>query len=42
VDELDLYGLLATRWMYLVERNTKTIKTYVCNIAGLERSMVEG
>jgi hypothetical protein len=42
MDELDLCGLLATKWMYPVERYKKTIKTYVCNIARLERSMVEG
>ncbi len=42
VDELDLRGLLATRWMYPMERYTKIIKAYVCNIARFKRSMVEG
>jgi hypothetical protein len=42
VVELDLCGLVATRWIYLVKWYMKTLKTYVCNMARHEGSMVEG
>jgi hypothetical protein len=42
VEELDLCGLVSTRWMYLVERYMKTLKTYVRNMARPETSMAEG
>jgi hypothetical protein len=41
VDELDLCGPMATKWMYSIERYMKTLKTYVWNMARLEGSMVE-
>jgi hypothetical protein len=42
VQELDLYGPVAARWMYPVERYMKTLKTYVRNAARPEGSMAEG
>jgi len=42
VDELDLCGAMATRWMYLMEWYMKNLKTYVHNRARPEGSMVEG
>jgi hypothetical protein len=42
VDELDMHGPVATKWMYFVERYMKTLKLYVCNIARPEVSMAEG
>ncbi len=33
VEELDIYRLMATTWMYLVERYMKTLKKYVRNMA---------
>ncbi len=41
VDKLDLCGLVATRWMYPIERYMKTLKTYVWNMVRLEGSIVE-
>ncbi len=42
VDELDVCGLVATRWINSIERYMKTLKLYMCNMAQLEASMVEG
>ncbi len=42
VQQLDLCGHVATRWMYPVERYTKTLKGYVWNMARPEASMAEG
>jgi hypothetical protein len=42
VQELDLCGPVALRWMYPIERYIKTLKNYVKNMASLEASMVEG
>jgi hypothetical protein len=42
VQELDLCGLVSTRWMYSVERYMKTLKGYVQNMARPEASMAEG
>ncbi len=42
VDELDLCGPVAIRWMYLMGCYMKTLKTYVHNMARLEGSMDEG
>ena len=42
VEELDLCGLVSTRWMYHVERYMKTLKHYVHNMARPEASMAEG
>jgi hypothetical protein len=42
VDELNLCGPMATKWMYLVERYMKTLKTYVQNMARLEGFMAKG
>lgn len=42
VNELDLCGLVSTRWMYPMERYMKTLKTYVRNIVRPEGSMAEG
>jgi hypothetical protein len=42
VEELELYGLVSTRWMYPVETYMKTLKTYVRNMAQPEASMAEG
>jgi hypothetical protein len=42
VQELDLCGLVASRWMYPVERYMKTLKNYVRNMARPEASMAEG
>ncbi len=33
IEELDIYGLEATRWMYLVEWHMKTLKIYIHNMA---------
>jgi hypothetical protein len=33
VDELDMCGLVHTRWMYYVERLNKVLKWYVGNMA---------
>jgi hypothetical protein len=42
VHELDLFGLVSTRWMYPMERYMKTLKGYVRNMARPEASMAEG
>jgi hypothetical protein len=42
VDELDLCGPVATRWMYLMEWYMKTLKTYMRNMARPKGSMAEG
>jgi hypothetical protein len=42
VDELDMCGLVHTRWMYCVERLNKVLKGYVQNMAQPEASMVTG
>jgi hypothetical protein len=42
VDEIDLCGLVASRWMYPVEWYMKTLKIYVRNMASPKASMVEG
>jgi hypothetical protein len=42
IEELDMCGPVATRWMYLVERYMKTLKNYVRNMARPEASMAEG
>ncbi len=42
VDELDVCGLIAIRWMYPIERYMKTLKLYVRNMAQLQTSMVKG
>ncbi len=43
VDELDLCGPMATRWMYPIERYMKTLKIYVPNMARFEgHSMAKG
>jgi hypothetical protein len=42
VEELDLCGLVSTRWMYPVVRYMKTLKHYVWNMARPEASMAEG
>jgi hypothetical protein len=42
VDELDLCGPIATRWMYPMERYMKTLKLYVWNMTRLEASMAKG
>jgi hypothetical protein len=41
-DELDMCGLVVTRWMYLVKRYMKTLKLYVCNMARPKASMAKG
>ncbi len=35
-DELDLCGLVGTRWMYPIERYMRNLKIYVPNMARLE------
>jgi hypothetical protein len=40
--ELDLYDLVSTRWMYPVERYMKALKDYMKNMAQPKASMVEG
>jgi hypothetical protein len=42
VQELDLCGPVAARWMYPVEKYMKTLKSYVRNMARSEASMAEG
>jgi hypothetical protein len=42
VDELNLYGSMAIRWMYPIEKYMKTLKTYVRNMARPEGSMAKG
>jgi hypothetical protein len=42
VDELDVCGPVATKWMYFIEKYMKTWKLYMCNMARPEASMVEG
>jgi hypothetical protein len=42
VDELNLWGPMAIRWMYLIEKYTKTLKTYVRNMARPKGSMAKG
>jgi hypothetical protein len=42
VQELDLCGPVAFRWMYPVERYMKTLKNYVQNMARPKASMAEG
>jgi hypothetical protein len=41
VQELDLCGPVSTWWMYPMERNMKTLKGYVRNMAQPEASIVE-
>ena len=41
VDELDMCGLVATRWMYPIESHMKTLKHYVRNMVRPEASMTE-
>jgi len=42
VDEVNICGPVAIRWMYPVERYMKTLKTYVHNMARFEGSMAKG
>jgi hypothetical protein len=42
VQELDMCGPVATRWMYPVERYIKTLKSYIRNTARPEATMAEG
>jgi hypothetical protein len=42
LDELDVCGLVATRWMYPIERYMETLKLYVRNMAWLKASMAKG
>ena len=42
VDELDVCGPVACRWMYPIERYMKTLKEYVRNTARPEACMAEG
>ena len=42
VQELDLCGPMSARWMYLVERYMKTLKSHVRNMTRLEACMAEG
>jgi hypothetical protein len=42
VEELDMCGLVTTRWMYPMERYMKTLKNYRWNTARPEASMAEG
>jgi hypothetical protein len=42
VQELDICGVVTTRWMYLVERYMKTLKNCVRNMARPEASMAKG
>jgi hypothetical protein len=42
VDELHMCGLVATRWMYPIERYMKTLKLYVHNMARPKVSMPKG
>jgi hypothetical protein len=42
VQELDMCGPVATRWMYPVERYMKTLKSYVRNTARPKATMAEG
>ncbi len=39
VEELDLCGLVATRWMYPIEHYMKVLKGYVPNLAQLKGNM---
>jgi hypothetical protein len=41
LDELDVCGLVATRWIYPIERYMKTLKLYVHNTTWLEASMAK-
>ena len=42
IQELDLCGPVTTKWMYLVERYMKILKTYVHNMARPEASIPKG
>jgi len=42
IEELDICGLVHTRWMYPIERAMKVFKGYVRNRSRLEASMAEG
>jgi hypothetical protein len=42
VDELDVCGPIAIRWMYPIERYMKTLKLYVRNMARPKTSTVKG
>jgi hypothetical protein len=42
VEELNVCGPVHARWMYLIERALKMLKTYVRNKAHPKASMVEG
>jgi hypothetical protein len=42
VEELELCGLVHTRWMYLIECYLKTLKGFVRSRARLEGSMEKG
>jgi hypothetical protein len=42
VQELDMCGPVATRWMYPVERYMKILKSYVRNTARPKATMAEG
>jgi hypothetical protein len=42
INELDLCGLGATRWMYPIERYMETLKWYVHNVARPKASMTKG
>jgi hypothetical protein len=42
IEELDMCGSVATRWMYPIERYIKMLKKYMLNMAKLEASMAEG
>jgi hypothetical protein len=33
VDELDVYGLVHNKWMYIMEQMMKVLKGYVCSMA---------
>jgi len=41
IEELELCGLVQTKWMYFIERYLKTLKGYVGNRAKLEGSMAK-
>jgi hypothetical protein len=41
IEELELCGLVQTKWMYFIERYLKTLKGYVGNRTKLEGSMAK-
>jgi hypothetical protein len=42
VEELNICGLVHSRWMYPIENAMKVFKGYICNKARLKASMAEG